>query len=88
MWRVEWIQDALNELADLWTQADAALRRAITSATHSIDQELQADPFRQSESRDDERVLFSYPLAVQFEVDEQQRRLWVLHVWRFRRRGE
>jgi hypothetical protein len=70
-------------------QADADLRQAITTATHTLDQELRADPFRQSESRgDDERVLFAYPLAVQIEVDLGQRIVWVLHVWRFRRRGE
>jgi len=65
MFRVEWLQDALDELTRLWMQADSALRQAITAATHAIDQELQVDPYRQSESReDDERVLFVYPLAV------------------------
>jgi hypothetical protein len=87
--RVEWIQAALDELTTIWMQADSSLRQAITASTHTIDTELQADPFRQSESRDDEeRVLFVYPLAVQIEVDLQQRIVWVIHVWRFRRRGE
>ncbi len=89
MFRVEWIQKALDELTTIWTEADSSLRHAITSATHSIDRELTIDPFRQTESRDDdERVLFAYPLGVQIEVDFQRRRVWVLHVWRFRRRGE
>jgi hypothetical protein len=88
MFRVEWLQEALDELTGLWMQADSTFRRAITAATHILDQELQADPYRQSESRDDEeRVLFAYPLAVQIEVDPQRRMVWVLHVWRFRRRG-
>lgn len=89
MFRVEWLQKALDELASAWMKADESLRQAITAATHTLDQELQANPYRQSESRDDEeRVLFAYPLAVQVEVDRQQRIVWVLHVWRFRRRGE
>lgn len=88
MFQVEWLQEALNELTVLWLQADAALRQAITAATHAIDQELGQDPYRHSESReDDERVLFAFPLAVQVEVDLGRRKVWVLHVWCFRRRG-
>ena len=89
MFRVKWLQEALDELTILWTQADSALRAAITAATHALDQELQTDPYRNSESRNEEdRVLFAYPLAIQIEVDLPQRIVWVLHVWRFRRRGE
>ena len=29
-----------------------------------------------------------YPLGVQVEIDLQKRIVWVLNVWRFRRRGE
>jgi len=49
----------------------------------------QSDPFRVSESRGNEdRVLFEYPLGVQIEIDPQKQIVWVLHVWRYRRRGE
>lgn len=69
MFQVEWLQEALDELTVLWLQADAALRQAITAATHAIDQELGQDPYRHSESReDDERVLFAFPLAVQWKL--------------------
>ncbi|MBI1917398.1 MAG: hypothetical protein HYS12_22080 [Planctomycetes bacterium] len=89
MFRVEWIQAALDDLASIWMQADAALRQAITTAAQTIDQQLEADPFRQSESReDDERVLFVYPLGAEIEVDLRQRIVWVLHVWQFRQRDE
>jgi len=89
MFRVEWIQDALNELAAIWMLADSRLRQAITAATHALDQQLQSDPLQNSESRDEgERVAFSYPLGVQIEVDTEQRIVWVLNVWRYRRRGE
>jgi len=89
MFRVEWIQDALDELMLLWMQADSALRQAITAAVHSVDLQLQSDPYHFSESRDgDERVLFAYPLGFQIEVDPEQGIVWVLNVWQFRRRGE
>jgi hypothetical protein len=88
MFRVEWLQEALDELTRIWLQADSPLRQAITLASHIIDQELQMDPYRHSESREgEERVLFAYPLAVEIEVDLEQRVVWVLHVWQFRRRG-
>ena len=87
MFRVDWLQGALDDLAGIWMQADSALRQDITAATEALDQELQADPFRNSEAREDEeRVLFAYPLAAQIEIDLSARRVWVLHVWRFRRR--
>jgi hypothetical protein len=89
MFRVEWIQAALDELTDPWVQSSSEQRQAITAATNAIDEELAADPYRQSESRgDDDRVLFVYPLGVQIEVDPRKQTVWVLHVWRFRRRGE
>jgi hypothetical protein len=67
MFRVEWLREAVGELAELWIEANSPLRQAITEATHALDQELQADPFRRSESREGEvRILFSNPLAVLF----------------------
>jgi hypothetical protein len=89
MFQVEWLEETLNQLADLWVNADSNLRQAITAATHAIDAELQDDPYRQSESREqEERVLFVHPLGVRFEVDDDKRVVWVLDVWRFRHRGE
>jgi hypothetical protein len=46
MFRVEWLREAVGELAELWIEADSPFRQAITEATHALDQELQADPFR------------------------------------------
>jgi hypothetical protein len=76
MFRVEWLQRALEDLATIWMQADSALRQDITAATEALDQELQADPFRNSEAREEEeRVLFAYPLAAQIEIDLSARRV-------------
>jgi hypothetical protein len=51
MFRVEWLQEALDELTSIWMQAGSDLRQAITPATNTLDQELRADPYRPSESR-------------------------------------
>ncbi len=85
MFRAEWLQEAVGELADIWTRADSQSRQAITEATHNLDRELQTDPFRESESREGEvRVSFARPLGVLFDVDAEQRIVWILHVWSFR----
>jgi hypothetical protein len=82
---VEWLREAVNELADIWIKADSPLRQIITQATQALDQELQADPFGRSESREgDVRVLFASPLANLFEVDPRDGVVWVLHAWSFR----
>ncbi len=87
MYRVEWLSPAVDELAAIWVEEDSTLRAAITQATRMIDDELLNDPLRASESREaDTRVMFAYPLGVQFDVDQRNRRVRVLHVWRFRRR--
>jgi hypothetical protein len=88
MFRVRWIQSALDDLATIWMNADSEVRQAITDATNALDPELQIDPYRQSESRgDEERILHVYPLGVEIEIDLARRTVWVLHVWRFRHRG-
>jgi len=89
MFTVRWTRSALNELATLWTQADSALRQAITAATNQIDQELQQDPESKGESREgNERILFVFPLGIRYEVDRQRSIVRVLHVWSYRRRGQ
>jgi hypothetical protein len=64
------------------------MRRAITTATHRIDEELRHDPENQGESRSSqERVYFEFPLGIRFEIDRQQSLVHVLQVWSFRKRG-
>jgi hypothetical protein len=88
MLRVLWLQESLDELAAIWLDADSEARVQITQATELVDAELRSNPYRLSESRDEGvRVLFVHPLGVEFEVDTQQQTVWVLHVWRFRRRA-
>jgi hypothetical protein len=91
MFRVEWIEQALNDLTSIWNQADSTTRQRITQATNELDRELRRNPYRASEARSDDsekRVLFVYPLAAIIEIDLSERVVWVISAWRFRRRGE
>ncbi len=82
MFRVKWIEEAVDDLAAIWMRADSDKRRGITEASDAIDRELKSDPFRQSESRDDDRrVLFASPLGVFFSVDNKHRVVRVGRVW-------
>ena len=88
MFRVEWLQSALNDLADAWMQGDAAQREAINVAVRGIDFRLERNPQTEGESRDKEiRVTFAAPLAVTFEIDATNAVVLVHHAWTFRRRG-
>jgi hypothetical protein len=87
MYRVRWERSALDELAEVWMEADSTFREAITAATHAIDQELRSDPYGASESRSEgRRILFLTPLGLYFRVDEKERVVSILRVWRFRKR--
>ncbi len=86
---VRWKRSALNELANLWTQAKASQRQAITAASHEIDRQLQDDPGGKGESRSQaRRILFVPPLGITFHVKRQASVVFVLHVWRYRQLGE
>jgi hypothetical protein len=69
-------------LAALWTVANSAERRAITTAAHVIEQRLRGDPDNQGESRPHgRRILFESPLGVRFRVYSQQGVVRILQVW-------
>lgn len=38
MFQVAWLREAVDELADIWIKADSPSRKAITQATHILDQ--------------------------------------------------
>ena len=88
MFRVVWLETALNELAAAWTPADSTQRRAITAASHQIDQLLRSNPQGQGESRPQgHRIMFQLPLGITFEIRLQTGEVRVLHVWIVRPRG-
>lgn len=88
MFTVRWADEALDELAGLWTDAPSAIRGAITVATNYIDQQLRVDPVAVGESRSEgRRVLFALPLGVTYRIETDQQTVSVLRVWLCRRRG-
>jgi hypothetical protein len=87
MFRVEWLQSALDELADLWTKADPVQRQAITGASHLLDQRLKRDPHVEGESRSrGRRITFAPPLAITFRIEPDGQTVTVLQVRMFRPR--
>ncbi len=87
MFRVEWLETALEELAALWLRADSESRRLVTAAARALDEALTDRPEEKGESRaEGERVFFSFPLGVVFDVDHNRSVARVLHVWDIRRK--
>jgi hypothetical protein len=72
----------------MWTQANSALRQAITAASHQIDERLSKDPSQEGESREGTtRIAFVPPLSVTFEVDEDAQGVTVAHLQLFQPRN-
>jgi len=87
MYRVDWLPDALDDLATAWLDADSVLRRAITAAVRQVDQQLRADPFGTSESRPEgRRVTFVAPLGITFRVEAGSRSVSIVRVWVVKKR--
>jgi hypothetical protein len=88
MYRVKWLQSALNELARFWTSADSDLRRLITAASYQIDQELRTRPEALGESRPKgRRIMFVPPLAVTYRIEADGRTVLVSQIRMLRRRN-
>ena len=80
---VVWVPAALNELATIWSDADD--RAAVAAATDEIDRQLGTAPRLAGESRDGgRRVLWAGPIAIDYEIAEEDRIVAVLAVWNTR----
>lgn len=87
MFRLRWKRSAVDDLARVWVAADAALRQAITAASHSIEARLRTDPLNEGESRPaGRRITFEPPLAVTFRLGKDGHTIFVLEVRLIRRR--
>ena len=87
MYQVQWLQSALDELADQWMRAPSEERQAITSAAHAVDRRLAEDPVKEGESRPKgRRITFVPPLALTFRVGSDEGIVTIVHVRVFRRR--
>ena len=83
MYTVHWSKTALDELTELWLAADSSQRERITSVIESTDRQLSIDPLAVGESREQgRRVFFEPPLGMALRIDEVDRIVQVLHVWR------
>ena len=79
---VRWRRSARDELATRWLNADSALRKAITVATHQIEKDLSKNPETKGESRpNDRRIYFHAPLGVLFKVNTDKATVMILHIW-------
>jgi hypothetical protein len=78
---VAWRPVAEQQLARICNAA--ADRSDVTRASHEIDQDLARDPRSVGESRTGAtRILVKEPLVALYEIVEDDRRVWVLKVWR------
>ena len=80
---VRWREEASDELAAIWLGGDSQERRDVTIAADAIDKALGSHPSQCGESRSEERrIFYNQPLAVIFQVFEQDRAVYVLQVWK------
>jgi hypothetical protein len=87
MFRVDWLQSAVDELTALWVHADSATRAALTAATHSIEQCLRQNGAHEGESRSaNQRITFAPPLAITFQIEPDGQTVTVLQVRMFSKR--
>lgn len=87
MWAVEWLTEAQNDLARIWSAADASDRQRITAAINLADRLLSDAPMQQGESRREQnRVMFVSPMGITFDIAPTERRVTVLAVWRYKTR--
>jgi plasmid stabilization system protein ParE len=83
---VEWLQDAENQLAEIWLGTDD--RQAVTTAQAEIDRLLEIDPIGSStELAEGLRKRVAAPLVVFFSVDVQSRRVEVAWVSEIAKKG-
>lgn len=88
MYRVEWLQAALDELAGYWVSADPSERQAITNASHELEQQLRTNAPTQGESRPrGRRIAFVPPLALTFRIEPDGKTVTVLHARAYWRRS-
>jgi len=80
---VVWVPAAERRLTTLWTEASD--RQSVSNAADKIDELLGKWPLAVGESRSgDVRILLQKPLGVLYRVSENDRRVVVGHVWRYR----
>jgi hypothetical protein len=79
---VIWTPTAERDLARLWL--GSRFRDTVTVAANAIDAELRRRPHECGESRERQRrIMFESPLAVEFEIVDEQRTVYVEALWAY-----
>ncbi len=82
-WTVVWNPAAEADLAELWIAAPDQI--AVTQAANLMEHRLHRDPYTFSESREENsRVMFEPPLAISYDVSDDDRLVTVWAVWRIK----
>lgn len=76
---VEWTPDAHDRLERIWMAADDP--RLVLRSANAIDALLARDPWSADVIIGIENTLIIEPLAVDFGIDEVQRKVLILFVW-------
>jgi len=77
--RVNWQEEAENQLAEIWVSA--LDKPAVAAASRRVDQLPALDPLSQGEQRNGyDRILFVTPIAVLYRVDPNNREVWLFSV--------
>jgi hypothetical protein len=81
MYLVEWSLVGENQLASVWLAAPD--RAVVSRSAANIDHHLKRRPLLMGESRSSsvERVIFDPPLAVEYTVIEEDKKVIVQSVW-------
>lgn len=85
-WRVEWLPKAIEGLAGIYLVHPN--KQLISQAANEIDRALEWHPESEGESRPIGRILFRFPLGALFYVDHPAHAVYVVHVWRFRKKNK
>lgn len=79
-WTVTWKPTAQHDLAEIWLRS--LHRRVITMATADVERLLLREPLVVGESRElNERVLIVFPLAVRYQVHQDDMLVSVQEIW-------
>ena len=81
-YKVIWNPDSERDVTELWLAS--RWRHAITTAADRIEVLLSENPHSIGESRAaNRRIAIESPLAVEFEVDEANRTVYIHSVWQY-----
>ena len=80
-WTLTYLQSAQDQLATIWMNAPD--QADVSRAANLIEQRLRKNPYSFSESRDDNsRVMIEAPLALNYDVRDDDRLVTVWAFWR------